>query len=138
MPNSFSVDVVAADKKLYSAEAVSLVAPGADGSFGVLRGHAPLVAALKVGELVITPVGNQPKKIIAISGGFIEVTQVHVEVLADAAELAEQIDLDRARQARERAEARLRQAGGDIDVARAEIALARATNRLRVAERRGV
>lgn len=138
MANSFTVDVVAADKKLFSGDAVSLLAPGADGYFGVLRGHAPLVAALQVGELEITPADNRGKILIAVSGGFIEVTQEHVEVLADSAELAAEIDLERARQAHQRAEERLRQPGEDIDVERAEAALARASNRLRVAERHGL
>lgn len=134
MANSFTVEVVAADRKLYSGDVVSLQAPGADGYFGVLRGHAPLVAALKVGRIEITPADQSPTIRIAVSGGFIEVMQDHVEVLADAAELAHEIDLERARQSRERAEDRLRTAHDDTDVERAEAALSRAMNRMNVAE----
>ncbi len=135
MANSFTVEVVAADRKLYSGEMASLLVPGADGYFGVLRGHAPLVAALKVGTLEMTPADNSALIVVAITGGFIEVTQNHVEVLADAAELAHEIDIDRARQSRERAEDRLRKVHEDTDVERAEAALSRAMNRMNVADR---
>ena len=134
---SFQVDVVSVNHKLYSSEAVSLVAPGADGYFGVLRGHAPLVAALKIGELEITPAAGQAPVLIAVSGGFIEVHPDCVTVLADSAELAEEIDVERARLAKERAEALLQAGGENTDVDRAQAALLRALNRLRVAERRG-
>lgn len=137
MPNRYDVEVVAADRKLFSGEAVSLVAPGADGYFGVLRGHAPLVAALTTGEVAITPPDNRPVVYLAVSGGFIEVTPERVVILADTAELATEIDIERARQAKERAEERLAAATEDMDVTRAQTALMRALNRLRVAGRGG-
>ena len=136
--NHFTVDVVAADRKLFSGEAVSLVVPGIDGYFGVLREHAPLVGALKVGEISITPPDNKPSILIAVSGGFVEVKPDHVTILADAAELAEEIDIERARMAKERAEQLLQARDENIDVDRAQTALARAVNRLRVAENRGL
>ncbi|HEX2948905.1 MAG TPA: F0F1 ATP synthase subunit epsilon [Armatimonadota bacterium] len=139
MPNNhFTVEIVSADRKLYSGEAVSITIPGADGYFGVLRGHAPLVSAMMIGEITITPPDNKPPIIFAVSGGFAEVSAEHVVILADTAELAEEIDVERARLAKERAEERLQEAGGDIDVTRAQAALMRAINRLRVATRRGL
>ena len=136
MARSFQVEVVSADRKLYSGTAISLVAPGIDGYFGVLHGHAPLVAALKVGELVITTADpTVPQLFFAVSAGFIEVTQECVTILADSAELATQIDRERAQQAKERAEELLRKSSSDTDVARAQAALARAINRLRTAAR---
>lgn len=136
--NHFQVEVVAADRELYSGDAISLTAPGTDGYFGVLRGHAPLVSALAIGEITITPPENAPKVVIAVTGGFIEVTQERVVILADAAEMAEDIDVERARMAKERAEARLQGAETDTDVERAQTALMRAVNRLRVAGNRGI
>lgn len=133
MAHPFEVEIVAADRRLYSGQAESLVIPGTDGYFGVLSGHAPLVSALAVGELIIKPPGK-PAMLMAVAGGFAEVLPDHVVILADAAELAEEIDIERARQARERAEERLRErGGGEMDIDRAQAALMRAINRLRVA-----
>lgn len=130
------IEVVAADRKLFVGKAVSMVIPGVDGYFGVLHGHAPLVAALGIGELDITRPDDGSKVRIAIAGGFAEVMPDRVVVISDAAEMAEQIDIERARQAKERAEARLAvviAAGADTDVDRAKVALMRAINRLKIA-----
>lgn len=129
----FDIEVVAADHKVYSGQAVSVVAPGADGYFGIMAEHAPMIAALKVGILDITPPENLPTVEFAISGGFLRVDHDRVTILADTAELATEIDIERARQAMERAEERLHAPGTDINVDRAQAALMRALNRLRVA-----
>lgn len=136
MAHTFDVDVVAADHKVYSGQAVSAVVPAADGYLGILPEHAPLVAALKVGELTITPPDASPI-VLAVSGGFLRVDHDKVTILADTAELAADIDLERAQRAKERAEERLRAPGRelDIDVERALTALERALNRLRIARR---
>ncbi len=133
MAHPFEVEVVAADRKVFSGQAVSLVAPGVDGYLGVLSGHAPLMSALGVGTITITPPSGTPVA-IAVSGGFIQVTSDHVTILADSAELASDIDIERARLALARAEERLHTAGESIDVERAKAALLRALNRLRVAQ----
>jgi F-type H+-transporting ATPase subunit epsilon len=132
MPHPFDIEVVAVDRKVYAGQAVSVVIPGADGYFGVLSGHAPLIASLGVGMVTITPPGGQPV-LLAISGGFAEVNQDHVTILAETAELAQEIDIERARQALERARGRLAGAEEGIDIDRARAALMRALNRLRVA-----
>ncbi len=134
MPATFDLEVVAADRTVFKGPAISVVLPGADGYLGVLHGHAPLVTALTIGEITITLPDNQ-QKIIAVSGGFAEVLQQKTVILAEAAELAEEIDIERARQAQQRAEERLRTAAENIDVDRAKIALLRAINRLQVATR---
>jgi F-type H+-transporting ATPase subunit epsilon len=130
----FEVEVVAVDHKVFLGQAVSLVAPAVDGYVGVLRGHAPLVAALATGILTITPAEKRPVIEVAVSGGFMDVTPDRVTILADTAELAEEIDLERARQARVRAEQRLLAGASDIDITRAQAALLRAINRIRAAE----
>jgi F-type H+-transporting ATPase subunit epsilon len=134
MAHLFQVEVVAADRMLFQGEVESMVIPGADGYFGVLYGHAPLVAALSIGMLTITAPGQKTPTEIALAGGFVEVTPTKVIVLADAAELTSEIDAERARIAKERAEERLR-SGGDIDFDRAQAALLRAVNRLKAAGR---
>jgi F-type H+-transporting ATPase subunit epsilon len=134
MAHPFEIEVVAADHKVYSGQAVSLVVPSVDGYLGILSGHAPLVAALTVGELTITLPDGTPVE-IALGGGFIRVDHDRVTILADTAELAKEIDLDRAQRALARAEARVHEPSTDIDVDRARMALLRAINRLRVAQR---
>ena len=133
MAHPFDVEVVAADRKVFTGQAVSLVAPGADGYLGILHDHAPLITSLAVGAITIVTAENQPPIIIAISGGFMEVTGDKVIILADTAEMAQDIDIERARLALERAEGRLRGAEEGTDVDRAKAALLRALNRLRIA-----
>ncbi|MHB9026590.1 MAG: ATP synthase F1 subunit epsilon [Armatimonadota bacterium] len=133
MPPTFDVLVVAADRQIYQGPAVSVVVPALDGYLGILRGHAPLYAALKVGVITIQLPDTQTPMEIAVSGGFVEVSAERVLVLADSAELAAEIDIERALHAKERAEERIRQGGPDTDVDRARIALLRAINRLRAA-----
>src|SRR5436309_5129345 len=102
MPGTFRLDVVTPDRVVMGEDVVSLIAPGAEGSFGVLAGHAPMVAELTVGQLRYrTPAGAE--ELLAVSGGILEVGRHHVTVLADAAERAQDIDVDRALRARERA-----------------------------------
>ncbi|MHB9131898.1 MAG: ATP synthase F1 subunit epsilon [Armatimonadota bacterium] len=138
MALGFTVEVVSADRKIFSGQATSLVVPAQDGYLGILRGHAPLIAALTIGAVTIIPANNTPPIEIAVDGGFVEVAAEHVTILADSAELASDIDVERARMAKERAEERLRAAGGDIDVDRAKAALLRAINRLRLAQGQGI
>jgi F-type H+-transporting ATPase subunit epsilon len=124
---------VATPTRLAVAETVDeVVLPGVNGYFGVLPGHAPFLSTLAVGELTYR-VGRDERH-LAVAGGFAEVRNDKVIVLADAAELPEEIDRDRAERARERAERRLAgRSQDDVDYARAAAALARALVRLQVA-----
>jgi len=135
MPHPFDIEVVAVDRKVYTGPALSVTIPGADGYFGVLSSHAPLIAALGVGVVTITPPDGSPV-LLAVAGGFAEITHNHVTILAESAELAREIDIERARQAVERARGRLSGGEEGTDIDRARIALLRALNRLRVAEER--
>src|SRR5579884_2028490 len=129
-----TVEVVTGERVVYQADDADLVvAPGADGTLGILPRHAPLISVLAAGELRVRR-GTQEEH-LAVFGGFIEVAHNMVRVLADTAERAEEIDVARAQAARDRAEARLTQAPSDIDLARAEAALRRSLIRLRVAQR---
>jgi F-type H+-transporting ATPase subunit epsilon len=136
MANKIKLEVVTPDKMLLSKDVEVVVATGTEGEFGVLYGHIPFLASLAVGEMRFRD-GNQTEY-AAISGGFAEVTGKKVTILAEAAELAREIDIDRAARARERAEKRLAQTKAEaMDYSRAEAALHRAMLRLKVTDRSG-
>jgi F-type H+-transporting ATPase subunit epsilon len=132
MAHPIDVEIVAADRKVFSGTAGSVTIPGIDGYFGVLSGHAPLISALGIGIVELRAHEGSAPQLFAVSGGFVEVTPEKVTLLADAAETAAEIDAERARLAVERAEARLRETGPHIDITRAQAALHRAVNRLRL------
>jgi F-type H+-transporting ATPase subunit epsilon len=127
------IDIVTAEKVVYSEKEVDeIIAPGAEGQFAVLPRHAAFLTMLVPGVIVIRKGGDEIE--MAISGGFVEVRDNRVVVLADTAERAEEVDVERAEQARRSAEERLAARGADVDLARA--AMERALARLKVVERR--
>ncbi len=126
------VEVVTAERELYSGEADMVIAPGSEGELGILPRHAALLTTLKVGEMrVRLGAAEEP---FFVSGGFLEVSDNVVTVLAETAERAEEIDEARAEAARRSAQERLQQAQSDVERAELEGALERAVARLRVAE----
>lgn len=132
MSKTFTVEVITPDRMVLSEKVISVVAPGALGSFGVLANHAPIMSELGIGHLDIQR-ADETRDAIAVSGGFVEVLHNKVTVLADTAELKGEIDVDRAESARRRAEQRLAEAGEEIDYERARAALLRAINRIKAA-----
>ncbi len=128
------LDIVTAERVVFSEEVDMLVAPGVAGQLGVLPHHAPLMTILQPGELRVKKGGGESS--LAISGGFLEVRPDRIIVLADAAERAEEIDIARAEAAKKRAEERLAHPTNEVDMARAEISLRRSLTRIRVAEKR--
>jgi F-type H+-transporting ATPase subunit epsilon len=129
-----TLELATPTRLVVSAEVDEVVVPGSQGYFGVLPGHAPLLATLGIGELTYR-VGREEYH-VAVSGGFAEVRNDKVIILCDSAETPADIDRSRAERARDRAEARLSgRAQEEIDYARAAAALARATTRLQVAAR---
>ena len=130
--NTLHVEVVTAERELYSGEADMVSAPGSEGRLGILPRHAALLTTLMPGELTIKLDGAEEP--IFVSGGFLEVSGNIVTVLADTAEYAEEIDEARAEAARRRAQERLEQAGSDVERADLLGALERAMSRIRVAE----
>jgi len=132
------LDLATPARLLVSTEVDEVVAPGSEGYFGVLPGHAAFLTTLGAGELTFRQ--GREEQHVAVIGGFAEVNSDRVTVLAESAERPEDIDRERAERARERAEQRLagrgaRGAAEDIDYARALAALARALARLQVAGR---
>ncbi len=106
-------------------------APGTEGYFGVLANHLPFITTIRTGEIEIDT--RDGRKLWATSGGFVEVTENRVIILAETAEPAEQIDLERAKAARDRALKRLEEHPQGMDVLRCKLALTRAVNRLKIA-----
>jgi F-type H+-transporting ATPase subunit epsilon len=130
---SLKLDIVTAERIVYSEEVDAVIAPGTEGQLGILPHHAPLMTILQAGELVARRGGEEDT--MAISGGFLEVRPDRIIVLADSAERAEEIDVERAEAAKKRAEQRLLEKPVEIDTARCESALRRAMARLTVAEK---
>ena len=128
------LEVVTPERIVYSQQADMVIVKGAEGELGILPNHIPLVTPLKIAPVRVKKSGGQ-EDLIAVHGGFIEVRKEKVVVLAEAAELPEEIDVDRARAAKERAERRLSEKAENIDFTRAQIALQKAINCLRVSGR---
>ena len=133
IPSKLQLQIVAADRSLVNESVDEVEIPGAEGYFGVLPGHAPLLALLGTGELWYRV--GQEKTHLMIAFGFAEVLPDRVTILAQIAERAEEIDVARAEAARQRAEQRLNQPSADIDFERAHVALLKSLIRLQVASR---
>ena len=132
MADSLLVEIVSPDRSAYRGEARSFRAPGAQGSFEVLRGHAPMLAATRVGTVTVTTTTGE-RVSFATSGGFVEVLDDHVIMLAETAEPAGEIDVERARAAEEKAAERLAAASSTEERQALEAERDRARNRLRTA-----
>jgi F-type H+-transporting ATPase subunit epsilon len=135
MSGALSFEIVTPERKILTVEASELVIPGIEGYFGVLPGHAPFLTRLGVGEISYTDAtGTQYR---AAADGVVEVLPNRVTVLAQLCEQAREIDVERAREARKRAEESLKQAGrlSDQDMMMIEASLKKALTRLQVAGR---
>ena len=133
LPKSLSLEVVTPDRAIIREQVDEVVLPGSEGSFGVLPGHAPLLATLQVGEMWYRK--GQETHYLAIAFGFVEVLPDKVTVLAHIAEKAEEIDLTRAEAAKVRAEQRIATPQASMDFERARIAMMKSLVRLQVASR---
>ncbi len=135
MATLLRLEIITAEQVTHQEEVDAVIAPGIAGQLTILPNHAPLMTMIEPGELTLRK-GNE-ETFIAVTGGYLEVLDNKVLVLADAAEHAEEIDVSRAERAKQRAEEMLRSgAPSDIDQARVEAALRRSLARLKVAERR--
>jgi F-type H+-transporting ATPase subunit epsilon len=138
LPTKLTLEIVTPDRALLRQEVDEVVVPGSQGEFGVLPGHTPLLSTLKIGELWYRQ--GQDRHYLAIAFGFVEVLPDRVTVLAQVGERAQEIDVQRAERAKQRAEQRLAQAQPhltqvDFDIERARIALMKSLLRLQVASR---
>ena len=130
----YRLEIVTPTKVVFSGDVTSFSAPGVIGGFQVLRNHAPLLSNIAVGEVkVVDAAGSESR--YATSGGFVEVHENKLVMLAETAERSDEIDVTRAEAARERARKRLADKEAGIEIERARLALHRALNRLKVAAR---
>jgi len=127
------VDITTAERRVYSGDVQVVLAPGVEGQLGLLPNHAPLMTTLQPGELVLRSEGEETY--LAVAGGFLEVADNRVTILADACERVEEIDEARAQEAVRTARERLHMRAADADLERAVAALRRAEVRLKVARR---
>lgn len=128
------VSVVTPDGPVLEDNVEMVSTKAQSGELGILPGHIPMVAPLKIGAVRLKK--GTSTELVAVSGGFLEVRPDQVTILAQSAERAEDIDVARAKLAKERAEKRLEAKKENIDVLRAELALKRAINRLNIAQNR--
>jgi F-type H+-transporting ATPase subunit epsilon len=133
LPTKLQLQIVSADRSLINEVVDEVEIPGADGYFGVLPGHTPLLAVLGVGDLSYRQ--GQETHHLAIAFGFAEVQPEGVTILAQVAETAEEIDVARAEAAKRRAEERMLTPAAEMDFERARVALMKALIRLQVARR---
>jgi F-type H+-transporting ATPase subunit epsilon len=134
MADVLQLEIVTPERLVEKDTIQEIQIPGKNGYLGILPGHAPLITELGVGEITYKADGMDYH--VAVAWGFAEVLPDRVTVLAETAERAEDIDVERAGKAKERAEERLRSASGEVDYQRALVALQRANSRLEVAQRK--
>jgi len=135
MADTFQLEIVTPEKIVVKDDAQEMQIPGKNGYLGILPGHAPLVTELAVGEITYRKEGYTHH--LAVAWGFAEVLPDRVTVLAEIAERADEIDVQRAEKAKERAEQKLRSGDPEIDYDRAEASLRKAETRLEVAKKEG-
>ncbi|MHC8523589.1 F0F1 ATP synthase subunit epsilon [Rossellomorea sp. H39__3] len=130
---TLKVNIVTPDGPVYDSEVDMVSTKAQSGELGILPGHIPMVAPLQIGAVRLKKGGDT--ELVAVSGGFLEVRPEKVTILAKSAETAEAIDIERAKEAKGRAEGRLQGSRDDVDFRRAELSLKRAMNRINVSER---
>jgi F-type H+-transporting ATPase subunit epsilon len=129
------LEIITAERQVYSDEVDMVIAPGIDGQLGILPRHAPLMTMLKPGELTVRKEGEEDIY-VAVSGGFMEVLGNRVSILADACERSDEIDEERAQQAVQRAQERLANRGDEMGLERTMASLRRAQVRVDLVRRR--
>lgn len=132
--STFLVEIVTPERKVYEETANMVSVRGVEGELGILPNHIPLVTPLRIAPVTIKRDGGKVD-VVAVNGGFIEVRKDKVVILAESAELAQDIDVARAEAAKQRAQQRLAAKQDEIDFRRAEHALQRALNRLDITQR---
>lgn len=135
IPDHLTLEIVTPERSIAHGEVDEVVVPGAEGSFGVLPGHTPLLSTLTVGEIEYRRGGET--SYVAVSFGFAEVLPDRVTILAQIAEASDEIDVTRAEAAVKRARERLDRPVAELDYERARLSLLKSLVRLQVATRRG-
>lgn len=134
--SKLNLKIITPEKVLLEEEVDAVFSTSVDGEFGILPNHIPMMTSLSIG--LTKYLQDKQEKFVATIGGIFQVENNNVTILSDAAEYGEEVDLPRARAAKERAEARLGTGLTDVDADRAQIALARAMTRLKAASKAGI
>ncbi|MDR7856941.1 F0F1 ATP synthase subunit epsilon [Tissierella sp.] len=128
--STFHLEIVTPDRLFFSEQVESVVVRGIEGDLAILKGRAPITTPLKIGKVRIFQDGEE--KVAAVVDGYISVVDDKATIVTEAAEWPDEIDVERAKAAKERAESMLKERKENIDIRRAELALQRAINRLDV------
>jgi len=135
MAGNIQIEVVTPEKAVVNEEAKIVMAPGRLGEFGVLIGHTPFLTTLKTGVINYSDVDGKDRQVF-VSGGFAEILPDKVTILAESAERRRDIDINRAKEAKKRAEQRMSEKKEEIDYVRVRSALQRSIQRISVAEKK--
>lgn len=130
--SELKLKIVTPDRVFFQGEIISVTVRGVEGDFTILRNHAPFVTVIQISKMKIRT--EEESRIAAISGGYITVKDNDIVIMSDACEWADEIDMERAEHAKQRAEKRLESVKGEKDVLNAELALKRALNRLQTGQ----
>ena len=134
--NELYLEIITPSKVGYKGNVTSVTVPGTKGNFQVLFNHSPIISSLEIGEIKIEEQGSSEKLHFATSGGTIEVSNNKIIILAESFESSKEIDIERAKEAKRKAEERLhRRKDSEIDDFRAELALKRSINRLNISNK---
>ncbi|MCQ6561921.1 F0F1 ATP synthase subunit epsilon [Paenibacillus mendelii] len=128
--STFLLEIVTPERKVYAENVNMVIVKGVEGEMGILPHHVPLVTPLKIAPVTIKQ--DRATHVIAVNGGFLEIRKDKVVILAESAELPDDINVERAQAAKQRAEQRLSGKNDEYDYRRAELALQRAMNRLNI------
>ena len=128
------VEIVTAEKTIFSGQASLILVPGIEGELGILSSHAPIITELYPGEVLIR--NEQEELSLVLSGGFVEVFNDKVNILADAAERTNEINIEKAKEAIQKAEKIVDSKGSDIDIQKALFVIRASKAQLRIANRR--
>ncbi len=132
---TLELSVLTSEREIYSGRVDMVIAPGSLGELGILPNHADLLTSLEYGRMIIRKDGQETE--LAVGGGFLEIANNKVIVLADAADRIEEIDVARAEEARARAQEALEHAEDEVSIAEAQAALRLSLMRIRIGRRRG-
>jgi len=128
--SELKLKIVTPDRVFFDGEIISITARGIEGDFTILKNHAPFVTVIQISKMKVKT--EEGSRIAAISGGYITVNHNDIVIMSDACEWEDEIDVERAQRAKDRAEKRLQTVKGEKDVINAELALKRAMNRLQI------
>lgn len=133
MASTFTLEIVTPERKFFEGQVEMVIVRGVEGDLGILKGHTPLVTPLDIGKIKIK-INNEFKE-AAIAQGYVEIRKDKTTIITDTAEWPEEIDINRAEEAKKRALERLNAKSSDIDLVKAEISLKKALTRLDVAKK---